>query len=126
MKKAVNISDAPKPIGPYSQAMLVNGMLFISMQIPVNSLTGEILNADIGEQTKLVMTNIGAVLKEAGMNFSDLVKTSIFLSDMNDFAKVNEVYASYFNDAPPARECVEVARLPKNAGIGISVIAFKD
>ncbi len=124
-KKAISISGAPKPIGPYSQGIMVNGMLFVSGQIPVNPYTGEILKGDIQKQTKQVMTNILAILKEAGMNFSNVVKASIFLSDMNNFQKVNEVYASYFNEDPPARECIQAVRLPKNVDIEISVIAVK-
>ena len=125
MKKAINISDAPKPIGPYSQGIMVNGMLFVSGQIPVNPYTGEILKGDIQTQTKQVMTNVLAILKEAGMNFSNVVKTSIFLSDINNFEKANDAYASYFNEDPPARECIQAARLPKNVDIEISVIAVK-
>ena len=125
MKKAINISNAPKPIGPYSQGLLVNGMLFISGQIPLNPFSGELLKDDVQAQTKQVMANILAILKEADMDFSDVVKASIFLSDMNNFEKVNETYASYFKADPPARECIQAARLPKNVDIEISVIAFK-
>jgi len=125
MKKAINISNAPKPIGPYSQGMLVNGMLFVSGQIPLDPFSGELLKDDIQAQTKQVMANILAILKEADMDFSDIVKASIFLSDMNNFEKVNEVYASYFKVDPPARECIQAARLPKSVDIEISVIAVK-
>ena len=124
-KTVINSSNAPKALGPYSQAILTNGMLFISGQIPMVLSTGEILTSDIQTQTKQVMTNILAILKEAKMNFSNVVKTSIFLSDINYFQKVNEVYASYFNEDPPARECIQAVRLPKNADIEISVIAVK-
>ena len=124
-KTVINSSNAPKALGPYSQAILTNGMLFISGQIPMVLSTGEILTSDIQTQTKQVMTNILAILKEAKMNFSNVVKTSIFLSDINNFQKVNEVYASYFNEDPPARECIQAACLPKNAEIEISVIAVK-
>jgi len=125
MKKAIKTSEAPKALGPYSQGIMVNGMLFVSGQIPLDPHTGEILKDDIQKQTKQVMANVLAILKEAGMDFSNVVKTSIFLSDMKNFEKVNEVYASYFSDIPPARECIQAACLPKNADIEISVIAVK-
>ncbi|NTW33382.1 MAG: RidA family protein [Bacteroidetes bacterium] len=123
MKKAINISGAPKPIAPYSQGILCNGFLFVSGQIPLSPFTGELITGDIQEQTKQVMENVLTILKEAGMDFSNVVKASIFLSDMNNFAKVNDVYGTYFNEVPPARECVQVACLPKNVDIEISVIA---
>ena len=123
MKKSIYISDAPKPIGPYSQGMLVNETLYVSGQIPLNPYTGQLLTGDIETQTHQVMANILAILKEVKMDFSDVVKASIFLSDMNNFEKVNEVYSSYFSENPPARECIQAARLPKNVDIEISVIA---
>lgn len=125
MKKAINISNAPKPIGPYSQGLLVNGMLFVSGQVPIDPYTGKMMNGDIAEQTHQVMSNILAIMNEAGMDFSNVVKVSIFLSDMNNFEKMNEIYASYFRNEPPARECIQAARLPKNSDIEISVIAVK-
>ncbi|HNW99118.1 MAG TPA: RidA family protein [Bacteroidales bacterium] len=125
MKKSINTNYAPKALGPYSQAIEVNGMLFVSGQIPINPASGQLLTGDICEQTKQVMTNIGAILKEAGMDFSNVVKASIFLSDLSNFEKVNETYAKYFSENPPARECVQVAKLPKNTDIEISVIAAK-
>ena len=125
MKKAINISDAPKPIAPYSQGILCNGFLFVSGQIPLSPYTGELVKGNIEEQTKMVMANILAILKEAEMDFSNVVKASIFLSDMNNFAKVNDVYATYFGEIPPARECIQAVCLPKNVDIEISVIASK-
>jgi len=125
MKKVINTSNAPKALGPYSQGIMVNGMLFVSGQIPINPSTNELLKGDIQEQTRQIMVNILAILKEADMNFSNVVKTSIFLSDMNNFGKVNEVYGTYFKENPPARECMQASRLPKNADIEISVIAAK-
>ncbi|HNW70665.1 MAG TPA: RidA family protein [Bacteroidales bacterium] len=123
MKKTINTSDAPAAIGPYSQAILTNGTLFVSGQLPVNPANGEMVQNDIIANTKQVMENVSAILKAAGLDFSNVVKTTIFLADMNDFAKVNEVYSSYFSSDFPARETVQVARLPKDAKIEISVIA---
>ena len=123
MKKVINIPGAPAPIGPYSQALLNDGILYVSGQIPINPLTGEMVEGDIVVHTKQVLENISALLKEAGMDFSNIVKTSIFLSDMNDFSKVNEIYSSCFSANFPARETMQAARLPKDARIVISVIA---
>lgn len=126
MEKIINTSKAPSPIGPYSQAVMVNNMLFASGQIAINPLTGDLVMDDIKSETKQVMENIKAVLAEAGMSFENVVKTSIFLSDMNHFAYVNEVYGSYFSKDFPARETVQVAGLPKNVNVEISVIAVKN
>ncbi len=127
VKKQVTSDNVPAPIGPYSQAILTGGILFISGQIPVNSLTNEIILDNIELATHLVMENLRAVLKEADMNFGNIVKTSIFLKDMNDFSVVNEIYGGYFNGKtpPPARETVQVAKLPKDVQIEISAIAIK-
>ena len=125
MKKIIHTSDAPKAIGPYSQGILNGNTLYVSGQIPVNPHTGELLTGDIREQTKQVMNNIHAILLEAEMNFTNVVKASIFISDMNDFQKINEVYTTYFSDDPPARECIQAARLPRNANVEISMIAVK-
>lgn len=125
MKKIVLSTDAPKPIGPYSQAVEVDGWLFCSGQIPLNPRTGEVLKGSIAEQTKLVMSNIDAVLRAANSSFSEVVKTTIFLKSMNDFPNVNEVYSSYFESNPPARSTVEVSGLPKGVDIEIEVIARK-
>ncbi len=123
MKKVINTKQAPAAIGPYSQAVLANGMLFVSGQLPVDPATGLMAQDDIEANTKQVMANISAILKEAGSDFSNVLKTTIFLADMNDFGMVNEIYGSYFTSEPPARETVQVARLPKDARIEISVIA---
>jgi len=124
MKKIINTNNAPAPIGPYSQAVAANGFLFVSGQIPSNPATGEIVSGDIKVEAKQVMENIKAILTEAGLNFSNIIKTSIFLTDMGNFAQVNEVYGTYFTDQFPARETVQVAALPKSVNVEISVIAI--
>lgn len=126
MKTIISTSNAPGAIGPYSQAVKVNGMLFTSGQIAIDPSTGELNLSDIPTETKLVMSNLKAVLNEAGMDFKNVVKTSIFLSSMDDFVTVNEVYASYFESDPPARETVQVAKLPKGVNVEISMIAVED
>ena len=123
MKKIINTPNAPAPIGPYSQAVLVDKTLYMSGQIAINPATGELVISDIKLETLQVMENIKAVLKAAGMNFSHVVKCSIFISNMNDFAGINQIYATYFDDNYPARETVEVSRLPKDVNVEISVIA---
>lgn len=123
MKLIVRTSDAPEAIGPYSQAVIHNGIVYCSGQIPLDPVTMEFVGDSIEDQTAQVMKNLGAVLKAAGTNFGKVLKCSIFLSDMNDFAKVNEIYAGYFPDNPPARETVAVKTLPKNALVEISCIA---
>lgn len=123
MKTIINTSGAPEPIGPYSQAVKAGNLLFVSGQIPLDPKSGELVNKDIEAETRQVMKNIEAILKEAGMNFNSIVKTSIFLKDMNDFAKVNAVYGENFSQNPPARETVQVSRLPKDVNVEISVIA---
>ena len=123
MKKIISTPNAPKPIGPYSQAVFVNNTLFVSGQIPVNPLSGKIESTDIKEQTRQVMDNIKSILEMAGMHFTNVIKTTIFIMNMDDFSKINEVYGSYFSADFPARETVEVARLPLNASVEISVIA---
>ena len=125
MKKVIQISGAPAPIGPYSQAVLINDTLYVSGQIPMDPMTGELSKGNIQELTKRVMTNIGNLLNEADMDFSNIVKCSIFLKDMEQFNEVNEVYATYFNDLPPARETVQVSKLPKDVDVEISCIAVK-
>lgn len=121
--KIILTSDAPAPIGPYSQAVQAGEFLFCSGQIPLDPKTGEVLKGSITEQTRLVMKNIEAVLKAAHMDFSNIVKTSIFLTDMNHFAEVNQVYAEYFKSNPPARSTIAVAGLPKAVQVEIEVIA---
>ena len=126
MKKIITTSKAPAPIGPYNQAVLVNGTLFTSGQIAFNPTTGDLVLDDIKTETTQVMENLKAVLTEAKMTFENVVKTSIFIADMNDFAAINEVYGAYFNDeTAPARETVQVACLPKNVNVEISMIAVE-
>lgn len=124
MKKIIKTANAPAPIGPYNQAVLTGNMLFISGQIAINPKTGELETANLKEETTLVMENLKAILSEAGLTFENVIKTSIFISDMNNFAEINEVYGKYFNAATaPARETVEVANLPKFVNVEISAIA---
>lgn len=126
MKKIINTSNAPAPIGPYNQAVLIGSMLYTSGQIAINPKTGELETDDIKSETKLVMENLKAILTEAGMTFENVIKSSIFISDMHNFATINEVYGTYFNEeTAPARETVEVANLPKFVNVEISVIACK-
>jgi len=126
MKKIINTSKAPAPIGPYNQAVMTGNMLFTSGQIAINPSTGDLVMSDIKTETKQVMENMKAVLEAADMTFENVVKTSIFISDMNNFGQINEVYATYFdNDSAPARETVEVANLPKFVNVEISMIAVK-
>ena len=125
MKQIITSKHAPEPIGPYSHAVLANNMLFVSGQICKNQATGELMNGDIKSETKQVMENIKFILTEAGMDFTNICKTTIFLKNMNDFALVNEVYGSYFTSNFPARETVEVSKLPLNLNVEISVIAVK-
>jgi len=125
MKKIINTPHAPAPIGPYSQAVMTGDMLFISGQVALVPATGELANADLTEETTQVMKNLQAILTEAGMDFSNVVKTTIFLSDMGLFAAVNEIYAGYFTSDFPARETVAVKGLPKNVNVEISMIASK-
>ncbi|PLW89949.1 RidA family protein [Mucilaginibacter sp.] len=126
MKTIINTTNAPAPIGPYSQALAVNGMLFISGQIPMNPATCEIVNTGIADEAKMVMENLKAILSEAGSSFDKVIKSTIFLTDMQTFAQVNEVYGSYFTTDFPARETVQVSALPKGVNVEISVIALKD
>tara|TARA_R100001369_G_scaffold20091_2_gene36875 strand:- start:64923 stop:65303 length:381 start_codon:yes stop_codon:yes gene_type:complete len=126
MKKIINTSNAPAPIGPYNQAVLKGDMLYTSGQIAIDPKSGELVTSSIQEETELVMENLKAILTEAGMTFENVLKSSIFISDMHNFAKINEVYARYFNaETAPARETVEVANLPKFVNVEISVIASK-
>ena len=126
MKKIVTTSKAPAPIGPYNQAILNGNTLYTSGQIAINPETGELVLDDIKTEAEMVMQNLKAILDEVGMTFENVIKTTIFLNDMNNFAQVNEVYGSYFNeDTAPARETVAVAALPKFVNVEISVIAVK-
>ncbi|MCY9110682.1 RidA family protein [Bacillus atrophaeus] len=123
MTKAVHTKHAPAAIGPYSQGIIVNNMFYSSGQIPLTA-AGEMVNGDITEQTHQVFSNLKAVLEEAGASFETVVKATVFIADMEQFAEVNEVYGQYFNTHEPARSCVEVARLPKDALVEIEVIAL--
>ncbi len=126
MKKIINTKNAPAPIGPYNQAILSGNTLYISGQIPMDSETGEMISGDIKKETAQCMQNLHAILEEAEMSFENVVKSSIFLKDMNQFSLVNEVYGSFFNvETAPARETVEVANLPKFVNVEISMIAVK-
>ena len=126
MKKVITTTKAPAPIGPYNQAILSGNTLYTSGQIAINPETGALVLSDIKSETKQVMENMKAVLEAANMDFNNIVKTSIFIADMNDFSAINEVYGSYFNnETAPARETVQVARLPKNVNVEISMIAIK-
>lgn len=122
MKRIITSNKAPKAIGPYSQAVILNNVLYTSGQIGLDPQTGD-LKDGIEEQVKQVMENLKALLKEADMDFSNVVKTTIFLKSMDDFTTVNQIYASYFNENPPARSCVEVSALPKGALVEIELIA---
>lgn len=125
MKKIVNISDAPKPIAPYSQAVMAGDTLYISGQIAIDPYTGKLVEGGIAEQTKRVMENIRAILKEEKMDFSNVVKCSIFMSSMDIYKEVNEVYASYFEVDPPAREAIAAKGLPMNVDVEVSCIALR-
>lgn len=123
MKRIIHTPDAPAPIGPYSQATIANGMLYISGQIAIDPITQVYTPSEVRNETILVMSSLSAILTAAGADFSHVVKTSIFLSDMNDFPVVNEIYGSNFTDEYPARETVQVSVLPKNCKVEISMIA---
>lgn len=125
MKVIVKTENAPAPIGPYSQAVWAGGTLYLSGQIAIDPKSGALKIASVAEETHQVMKNIGAVLQEAGLDYSNIVKCSIFLSDMELFAEVNTIYGSYFEKDFPARETVEVAKLPKGVNVEISVIAVR-
>ncbi|MBT4882110.1 MAG: RidA family protein [Flavobacteriales bacterium] len=125
MKKVISTKNAPAAIGPYSQAILSNNTLYCSGQIAINPTTGNLVMENITSETNQVMQNILAVLTAADMDFSNVVKCSIFMKDMNDYAAINEVYAKSFEENPPAREAVQVSVLPKNVNVEISVIAVK-
>lgn len=124
-KTVVYSPNAPEPIGPYSQAVQAGNMLFISGQIAIQRSSGNILTGSIEEETAQVMINLQEILKASGMDFSNVVKSTIFLKDMGNFPKVNEIYGKYFQQNPPARETVEVSRLPKDVNVEISCIAVK-
>ena len=124
-KKIIRTEEAPAPVGPYSQAVEVNGFVYCSGQIALDAQSGDVLTGPVEEQTRKVMENVKSVLKAADLELSHVFKTLIFLTDMGDFSKVNEVYASYFSSEPPARSCVEVSQLPKGVNVEIEVIAAR-
>ena len=123
MKEIISTSNAPSAIGPYSQAVKAGNLLFISGQVPLDPATGEVVEGDITVQTRRVLDNVKAILTEAGADFSNVVKTTVFLKDMNDFAAMNAVYAEFFQEPYPARSAVQVARLPKDVLVEIEAIA---
>ena len=123
-KHAVSSPDAPAAIGPYSPALRAGQLLFVSGQVPIDPATGQMIEGDVAAQTRRVLDSVGALLLAAGRSFADVVRTTIFLADMNDFASVNAIYAQYFSEPYPARATVQVARLPKDARVEIDVIAF--
>lgn len=125
MRKVIATAAAPKAVGPYSQAIQQGPFLFCSGQISINPETNEVFTGDIRTQTEMVMKNVSAVLKEAGYDWKDIVKTTIFLTSMNDFATVNEIYAKAFTSEPPARSTVAVAALPKGVNVEIEVLAYR-
>lgn len=125
MKEIIKTSNAPDPIGPYNQAILIHNTIYISGQICIDPATGTLKNKDIQQETHQVMQNLKAILSEAGMNFTHVVKTTIFITDMNQFGEVNEVYGRYFDADFPARETVQVSALPKFVNVEISMIAVK-
>jgi 2-iminobutanoate/2-iminopropanoate deaminase len=125
MMEIINTNNAPAPIGPYSQATVAGNFVFVSGQIPLNPATGELVTTGITDEAVLVMENIKAILTEAGIGFANVVKSSIFLTDLGNFGLVNEVYGKYFTSNFPARETVQVSALPKGVNVEISVIAVK-
>lgn len=124
MKKEIKTTAAPKAIGPYSQAIEANGFIFVSGQIPINPETGELIKGPIEKQTEQVLKNISAILEKAGSSLDKVVKATVYLSDLKDYAKMNEIYSKYFSSPYPARAAIQVARLPKDVGIEIEVIAI--
>lgn len=124
-KKTIQTDDAPQAIGPYSQAIEAGGFVFVSGQIPLDPKTGAVVAGNIQTQTTRIMENAKAILHAAGCNMSNVVKTTIYLKSMNDFASVNEVYGSFFSSTPPARATIEVSRLPKDVSVEIDLIAWK-
>ena len=123
MKKVIATSEAPKALGPYSQAIAAGGFLFCAGQIPLNPETGELVVGDVASQTRQVLENLGAVLRANAMTFANVVKTTVFLTDLGDFGKMNEVYGSFFTESFPARSTVQVSALPKGANVEIEAVA---
>jgi 2-iminobutanoate/2-iminopropanoate deaminase len=126
MKKIISTNEAPAAVGPYSQAVRAGSMVFCAGQIPLDPKSGQIVSQEISEQTRRVLDNITAVLKAEGLTFDNIVKTTIFLTDLGDFQRVNEIYASYFKQQPPARSTIQVSALPKGARVEIEAIAMAD
>jgi 2-iminobutanoate/2-iminopropanoate deaminase len=124
MREVIATNDGPKAIGPYSQAIKANGLVFVSGQIPIDPATQQLINGDVAAQTERVLQNLSAILKAAGSSLQHVVKAGVFLKSMSDFSAMNEVYGRYFTEAPPARSTVEVARLPKDVLVEIDVIAL--
>lgn len=124
-KEIMRTSDAPAPIGPYSQAVKAGNTLYVSGQIPTDPATGDLVEGSVADEARQVLRNVEAILTASGYSFDDVVKATIFLRDMGDFSAVNEVYAEFAGERPPARECIAVAGLPKNVRVEISVIAWK-
>lgn len=124
MKEIISTENAPGAIGPYSQAVKTGNMIFVSGQIPIDPATGEFVSGDVAEQSEQVLKNLSAVLEAAGSSLNNVVKTTVFLADMNDFAVMNEIYAKYFGDNKPARATVQAARLPRDARVEIDCIAI--
>ena len=125
MKRVINTEFAPKAIGPYSQAILSGNTLYCSGQIAIEPKSGKLITETIHKETEQIMHNIGAVLSAANMHYDNIVKCSIFMKNMNDYQKINKIYSNFFNNLPPAREALQVSKLPKNANIEISIIAVK-
>ncbi|HEY9755796.1 MAG TPA: RidA family protein [Oculatellaceae cyanobacterium] len=123
--EVISTEKAPKALGPYSQAIKANGFVFVSGQIPIQPSTGELVKGTITEQTALVLTNLGEILKHAGTSLSKVVKTTVFLKDMNDFDEMNKTYAEFFESTKPARATVQVARLPKDVSVEIECVAVE-
>ena len=123
MKQAISAPDSPKAIGPYSPAVRAGQMVFISGQVPIDPATGNLIDGDIAAQTRRVFDNLGALLQAAGLSYANVVRTTVFLADMNDFAAMNQTYATFFSEPYPARSTVQVSRLPKDARVEIDVIA---
>jgi 2-iminobutanoate/2-iminopropanoate deaminase len=126
MKKIISTTEAPAAIGPYSQAVRVGSLIFCAGQVPLDPKSGQVVSEDIAEQTRRVLDNVAAILRSEQLTMAHVVKTTVFLADFGDFQKMNEVYATYFTDQPPARSTVGVSTLPKNARVEIEAIAFAD
>jgi 2-iminobutanoate/2-iminopropanoate deaminase len=125
MREVIATNDAPKAIGPYSQAIRANGLIFVSGQTPIDPATQQLISGNVGEQTERVLRNIEAILKQAGSSMAKIVRCGVFLKDMNDFSAMNEVYGKFFPNDPPARSTIQAARLPKDCQVEIDAIALE-